>query len=448
MRRVGAAGWDKLRRARRANAAVVALPVSQAMVVAVSIVGFAILARMLGPEPFGLFAAVLLIFTVSSLVADLAPQAFILVHGGSSATYSAARVTAVLSFLGSVCLVSALLAVYSAVSAATFFDPVVLALLCIALAGQFGMQSARAWLTLQRRYKGLGAIDVVGTVLGVLVAVGLGRAGVEGLHVLSVQLASTLVVRMVLGVLMRFVHSGRAGRNIPDYGSVMNAFRFGLRVIPLNLASYLTRSLDSGIMPAVLSPMMAGVYARSYQLVVAPVSQVQISLGPVVLRVFGEHARLTSDPAARVFRTAFVGFSAVSVLAGLVVASLSSLITDVVFGDGWPMADVMLCAMAATLPALALSSYLSWIVQVFPKRLVTVRHLACVLVGPLAAIVGAAGNGISGALVGLVVVGGLVTPLLLLVVYRSLLPFTAVAMLGGLVCEWAVLIVPLLVRII
>ncbi len=76
--------------------------------------------------------------------------------------------------------------------------------------------------------------------------------------------------------------------------------------MPLNVASYASRSIDSGVLPLILPAAAAATYSRSYQLIVSPVTQIQLSLGGAIVERLARHSSRGGPEGAR-FDKAFSG---------------------------------------------------------------------------------------------------------------------------------------------
>jgi O-antigen/teichoic acid export membrane protein len=413
------------------------LPLSQGIVFIVSTASFAVFARVLGPEPYARFAYILLIFTAVSLLTDLSPQGYILVRGAFSNTIRTAHRLAVLSGgLGSVFLTGALL-----------FGPVTLipggrltapeiALVLAAMLAQLGMQVSRASLVTAARYRAMAVADVGGTVIGIAAAflsVSLGATGIA----LLVQLATAAICRASLVVVL----AGSARKLVSEgpREEFVSALHYGFRVIPLNLAAYLGRSLDSGLLPILVSPGAAAGYARSYQVVVTPFVQLQLSLGPAILERFARERREATSTARTAQAQLWNIMLGLAGGFGVFVILASGLIEDVLFGPQWPMVQVTIAAMASCLPGIAIASFGSWMTQIDGGGGRTAAHFAGVLVTPIAVITAAGFGDFQLALIALVVFGGLVQPVALAIVHRGSVPASLIRTMMLIVAQWFVM---------
>jgi O-antigen/teichoic acid export membrane protein len=393
------------------------LPLSQAIVLTLSTITFAWLARELGPEQYARFAVILLFFSAISLVTDLSPQGFILVQGLRPGILRTARKVSLISAsVGSIVLMVALLTVGHSIP----FDApnsVDVGLLCLTLATQACTQVPRAEMVVSGRYKSMALTDIVGTIAGCGAAV-LCAGSTFSSYALIVQLAVTVICKFLITVLLSrgaavAPHELRSGPGLRE------AIAFGLRVVPLNLASYLSRALDSGLLPSFVSAAAAAGYARSYQVVVVPISQLQLSLGSVVVEKFSKAKRNNLERSTAASLKLWIWLQRIAILSGFVIILSSSLIQFILFGPRWPLVNVTLSAMATCLPGVAAAAFGAWSTQIDGGKIRTLLHFISVLVTPIAVVVTAASWNFAVALVSLVIVGGLVQPLALAVIHRQ-----------------------------
>lgn len=181
--------------------------------------------------------------------------------------------------------------------------------------------------------------------------------------------------------------------------------------MPLNVASYVSRSLDSAILPAFIPATAAAAYARSYQVVVTPVTQLQLSLGPAILERLARARDGSNEDAllSRTWRLLMVATGSASVVIG----ALSMVIADVLFGPGWPQASVFVAGMVCGLPALTVVVFCSWRLQLRGELQRSVRHLLVMLLPPVLVIAVATQFGPQGAVATLAALGAF-TPAIVL----------------------------------
>jgi hypothetical protein len=411
-----------------------ALPSSQLMALALSVLASSILAQRLGPAPFAHFAGFLFVFTVSSLLTDLAPQSFLLVRGYNSDTLRAARRIARKTGGASAAALAVGLTMYSEVSGYAYLTASWLLLGTTATLTQSLAQPSKAVLLLKRRYWASGIVEVAAVAVGAVVAFASVRD--PGLrHVaLATQLSAVMISRWALLIGLTWNTREPVGIGADLEGDCV---RFGLQVMPLSLAGFLGRTLDSGLMPTLLGAGASGTYARCSQLIVTPVNQAQLSLGGVILSKLGASARLGRRPNDRLMKRAWMLATLLSVSLGIVISALAIPISTLFFGPLWPAAPDCIRAMATTLPSMAWCAYFALVAQTFPSKASIRQHFVVLLIGPLSALLGAhIQGGLTGALLGLVIGAGVLQPTILLVVHRTRTPWPAVALVPSVILAW------------
>lgn len=415
------------------------LPVSQAGVMVVSLTAFAFLSRLIGPEAYAQFAVLAFVYSICALVTDFSAMGYLLVHGDSAATRRASWVSAVSSSFSGVIVLAAVLAAMS-------FAPLPLgppgfansAILVAGLVAQALAQPIRGQLMLRRDYPQIATTDFLAT----LVAYGttiLVATRTESVTVLCMQLTLTSVLRLLLLRLMLRRHRTADDRlDRARSGRSAEAFAYGLRVMPLNVAAYASRSIDSGVLPLILPAAAAATYARSYQLIVSPITQVQLSLGGAIVERIARHETSSPDERNRFDKRLWLTLHAVTLFAAVALSLCSPLIKAVFFGPGWLHVDLFIASMGVLLPALTLSTYMSWKLQVRANLRHSLMNLTILMLVPSFAIVAALLAGTTGAVVGLAV-GALTQGCCLALVHRRSLPVTLRYALAQIVLEWLVL---------
>lgn len=426
------------------------LPASQALSLVASLAAFAVLSRELGPASYAQFAVFVFVYTMAALATDFSAMGFLLVHGVSGPLRRAAwSSSAVSATAGGVALTAALF-VLSFLNLPTGPPRVFDVLILVAgLVTQSLIQPLRGELMVHRRYPTVALTDVGATVAGFAAAILL-AAQIHSVTVLCVQLALTSVVRLLLTLALsargrQRTLRGRASSSSSGMAApAPNPFRYGLKVLPLNVASYASRAIDSGTLPLILPVGAAAAYARSYQLIVTPVTQVQLSLGGAIVERMARRAALPGDNGTfdkRVWQALHV----VTFVAAIVLSVGAPILEKVFFGPGWVHVALMISSMALLLPSLTLSSFMSWKLQIKAELRHSLLNLAVLMLVPLLAIVLGLLYSTIGALIGLAV-GALVQGLALATLHRSLLPIPLRYAVAQIVVEWAVLAALLAVR--
>ena len=415
------------------------LPLSQAFSLVLSLVGFAVLSRLLGSASYAQFAVLVFVYTLSSLATDLSAQGYVLVHGSSQWTRRAANRSALLSGVAGAILLALVLLFLNRLPLPLGPPTIVeMLLLLVSLVFQSAVQPVRGSLLVQRHYGRAASSDIISTAAGFAGSVAL-ALHVHSPVVLCAQLAIVSVIRYMVAraVLVRSMRESFEedfGRSTNDQGPIA----FGLRVLPLNVASYASRSIDSGILPFILSPAAAASYARSYQLIVTPITQVQLSLGGVIVERLATHARsslsATADLPKRIWRV----LSLTTFGSGLLLSVAAPAIQDIFFGPGWFHVRVTIAAMACILPAMTLSAFIGWQLQVAGDVRSALVNLTVLMLVPFLAILGGVLFAQDGALVGLVL-GALVQGIALAIAHRVLLPEGLKRSLIQIIVEWLVL---------
>jgi O-antigen/teichoic acid export membrane protein len=148
----------------------------------------------------------------------------------------------------------------------------------------------------------------------------------------------------------------------------------------------LSRSIDTAILPFLVSPVDAALYARSYQIIIAPLSQLQTSLGGAIIQKLSvANPSEKDDLAKRIWQYITLGSTVFGVLAAL----SAGLIAGLLFGEKWPNAEVYISAMCCGVLVLSQGMYFSWHLQQKPEIKKTLSQLAIGLVVPIGVIAAA-----------------------------------------------------------
>ncbi|MDB5456969.1 MAG: polysaccharide biosynthesis protein [Caulobacter sp.] len=261
---------------------------AQAVKVALQFVSVVVLARLLSPSDFGIFAMVMPLTAFVMVFQDL---------GLTQAVISAREITrGQMSGLFWINLgVSILLAVVLAACAPLlglfYAEPKVVGL-TIALAATIiiaGLGAQHfALLTRDMRFKPLALIDIASNAGGLAVAILIGwwRPSVWALF-------SATLAQMLIGLAGAWLSSGwRPGRPAP-FSEVRAMLRLGGGVTTFNISNFFARNLDNVLIGHISGAAQLGLYDRAYKLLLLPLQQINNPIGRVMVPVL---SRLAGEP--------------------------------------------------------------------------------------------------------------------------------------------------------
>ncbi|MEJ5866621.1 lipopolysaccharide biosynthesis protein [Pseudokineococcus sp. 5B2Z-1] len=356
-----------------------------------------VLARLLVPEDFGLVAMVTAVIGIADLVRDF---------GLSSAAVQARTLedderTNLFWANTALGLTCTLVAAASAPLLVTLYDeprllPVVLALSPIFLLSGLGTQ-LRADLTRSLRLGWLALSDVLAQAVAVAAAVTLALLGAGLWAVVAQQLVGAAAGLVVVASAVHW-RPRRYRRGV----SLRRFFGYGSGLLGTQAMTYVTKNVDDVALGAVWGAGPLGLYTRAYQLLLAPLNQINAPMTRVALPVL---SRLQDDDAGYAHalgRAQLVGcYVTTTVL--LVVAGLADPVVDVLFGPGWAGVVPLLLVLALGGVPRALSQLAFWMylsrgrTGAQLKQFLVTRPLlvVCVLAGlPWGALGVAVGHGV------------------------------------------------------
>lgn len=296
-----------------------------------------VLARLLSPEDFGVYAVALTVHAVLITLADLGLSADLV---RSPDPWRRAPTVAVLG-LGAGC-VMALGMVLTAVPVARLFGtpeaaPVIALLgLTLALAGAgvvpFGL--------LQRafRQRALFAVAAVDLVVSTTVTLSLVAAGWGVLALAVGRIAGQSGTLVLLHVLAR--HRPRFG---VDRSVAVSVLAFGVPVAGANMLSWALLNLDNIVIARMSGAMLLGFYVLAFNISTWPMTAIGQVVRSVALPAF---ARLTGRDRAAALAASTGLTAALAVPAGALLAVLATPLVAVVYGSRWSLAAPVLVALA------------------------------------------------------------------------------------------------------
>lgn len=298
-----------------------------------------VLARVLGPESFGVISLATVYVTLTALLLDQGLSAALvqrrrLPPGLPGATATANLLTA--AVLG-------LLTLLVAGPVAGFFSTPELAGVLLLLAPTLLLKAAavapRAVLVRDLRLGPVGVADVTGAALGCAAGV---LAVTQGLGV-----ASLVVQTVVVDVVVATVLLVRARGPVPNLhlGELVPSLRFSAQVLATGGVAFLSRNLDNVLVGRFLGATSLAYYGMAYRVLVLPVQLVGQTVNRVMFPAF---ARMAEDRAqlgrTLLGTTRLLSLAAVPAMA--LAAAAAWQLVDVVLGPAWAPAAPVVAVLA------------------------------------------------------------------------------------------------------
>jgi PST family polysaccharide transporter len=328
---------------------------AQGIKLAIQLAAVALLARLLAPADFGLFAMIAVLLTVLELLKDM---------GLSTATVQRAEVThreASTLFWLNVGLgagVAALTAALAPVLARVYGEPEILRIApCVAIAFLFTGLAAQHLALLRRRMR-FGAAAIVQVAAEIVALSAALAAALDGLGVWALVIQRlTWAAALSLGA---WIACGwRPGRPAP-LREVRDLLAFGGRATAAMLIGRLAAIADKMLIGWYWGAPMLGLFERSQRLVQIPIENLNAPLANVALAAL---SRLTAEP--RRYRDGYLAaverlILAMAPLAGLVAAAPEHVVA-LVLGPQWADAAPMLAWMGVAAAYMPVTYTLSWL---------------------------------------------------------------------------------------
>lgn len=302
---------------------------TQAFRLVLQIASVVVLARLLEPEHFGLFAMVTPIVSLAVLVGDLGINQALIT--AKSIRQSQASTLFWCNIALAAGLTIALIGLAPAI-AAFFGEPAVAPIVIAMSASVFLSGLATQHLAILNRglrFGALAAIEVTAAAIGFAAALGIALLYPGPWALVASPIISTVVTLIGSWILTGWVPS-RPG----PLADVAAMLRFGGGVTGFNLANFIARNADDIIIGRAAGPAVLGTYDRAYKLLLMPLQQVSRPIGRVMLPILSQLADQPERYAAAYLRTARQIM--LITLPGVVVMLVEAdRLIPLLLGDGW-----------------------------------------------------------------------------------------------------------------
>lgn len=299
-----------------------------------------VLARLLGPEAFGLFAVAFIVVSVGNLLVEM---------GLGSALVQKKQLTDedvrfAFTWVVVAGLVMATLVFLLSDAIAGFFHDPRVAEITRGLTPVFILQAlAVVPFSLLRRdmsFKAVQGVQIVSYLFGfLLVGVGAALLGAGVWSLVAAWLAQTLSSAIIFNVIKR--HPMKPLFHMRDQGLQ----GFSARVLLTNMANWAIENVDNLLVGKLFGPTALGLYSVSYNLVRTPANHLVVTLQTVLFPA-SARAQDNHEGLRRAYLTVVAGVALIAVPVFGGVAAVSGTVVEALFGNKWMDAAPILLPLA------------------------------------------------------------------------------------------------------
>lgn len=316
-----------------------------------------VLARLLEPKDFGLVGMVTALMGVLSLFRDFGLSAATVQRGSvtdeqtSTLFWINVAVGAVLTSIG----------LLGAPLVSAFYGEPRLFWITSVVATGFVVNGAgvqhSAMLQRQMRFTALALIEVISLILGIVVAVGMARAGYGYWALVAMTAVGPLATTIGLWVTTGWV-PGMPRRR----AGLRSMLRFGGIVTLNSLVGYVASNFEKVLIGRFWGAEAIGIYGRAYQLIRIPTDVLNSAVGEVA---FSALSRIQGDPSRlkRYFLKGYALVVAVTLPITVGCALFADDLIAVLLGPKWKDAVKIFRLLAPTILAFAMANPLGWLLS-------------------------------------------------------------------------------------
>lgn len=296
-----------------------------------------LLARLLAPEEFGVFAVALTVQTIVMSLADLGMSADIIRHG----VQGRAGTVTTISLLTSIGLAGAMSLAAGPVSTAMGSPQAAPVVQVMSLTLVLSGLSVVPYAVMQREFRQRAQLGLDGAslVLSTTVTVGLVLLGFG-----AMSLAVSRVVAQSMVTVLQFVLT----RSRPVFGFdpavARSLLRFGVPLAGANVLSWVVMNVGHLTVGATAGALLLGLYTLAFNISTWPMSALGVAIRAVALPAFATVTEPRRKAAGFVSAAALTW--TVALLVGVLLSGLASVVVPVLYGQRWSMAADALAGLA------------------------------------------------------------------------------------------------------
>jgi O-antigen/teichoic acid export membrane protein len=299
-----------------------------------------VLARVLGPETYGVISAATVYVTFTTLLLDQGLASALVQLPNPSRRLAGAVAT--VNILAAIVL-GALTAGLSPQVAGFFRSPALAPLLAVLGAGLLlkGLAiTPRAMLQRQLRFRAIGQADIAGGTIGAIAGI---TAALTGSGIWSMAWM-VLITDAVIAAMMLLAGRGASAPNL-HLGELRDILPFSLRVFGSNALAFLSRNTDNILIGRFLGVGSLSLYSMSYRVLVVPVQMIGQTVNRVVFPMFARLQDRVDLVAKGLLRAMDV--LALAAIAPMVLVSVAAPeLLGLVLGPAWAPAAPILTVLA------------------------------------------------------------------------------------------------------
>ena len=370
-----------------------------------------VLARILGPESYGVISAATIYTTLAALLLDQGLSAALVQK--ETVTRRAAGATATLNVLIAIVIGGATLLAAPAV--ADFFNAEGIALLLVPLAAAIPLKALeitpRAMLSRHLLLHHIGKADIAGAAVGAVAGISAALLG-AGYFALAYQVVATDFITAVL-----LLTAARGPWPTFHFKELKPMLAFSLSVFLTNCLAYFSRNTDNILVGRFLGIGSLSLYSMAYRIMVIPIQLV----GQTVNRtMFPAFSRAKEEPAKIADHltkaTQVVAMTVLPVMAYVACASFP--LVHLVLGEAWLPAAAIVSVLAIGGVRETLFYITPSLMKGLGKASLIVRYEILAAMAQVGGIIVGLQFGLLGVAIGLVAGGFLLVPVLLIVQSR------------------------------